>query len=242
MSFARLPGGEVVLLFAVTIALAALLPALPGGVLGRVLAQQLIAVGGSALVVARLAGLRWDQVVGRFPREGGWWIGVALITLGWALLQAPLLDAWGALIGAQPPAWWADATAGQGPGSVALMVLTLVVVPPLAEELFFRGVFQARASALGTGIGIVGPAIVFAVYHMDPYGFPVQLASGVALGALRWYSGGIALSVFAHALNNGLGVVELARAQGPLLPPIAAAGVGTLCLVAGAWCLRRTRR
>ena len=238
---ARLPGGEVVLLFAATIVVSAFLPFLPGGILGRIAAQQLLAVAGSALVVMRLAGLSWREVAGTASPELRVWLGTVAGTLGGALLQAPLLDFWAAAIGASPPAWWHDATRGEAARDVLLMAVGLVVIPPLAEELFFRGVFQVRAAAFGRAASLVGPSVVFAVYHMDPYGFPVQLASAVALGLLRERAGGLYAPIAAHALNNALGVAELARGEGPLLEARLALPLGAVLLAAGVWLLWRRK-
>jgi membrane protease YdiL (CAAX protease family) len=90
-------------------------------------------------------------------------------------------------------------------GETAALLVTMVLVAPLAEEYFFRGWLQKAieedlpqqhkrwAFALG--------ALAFALAHVGGYGVP-QLVVGLIAGWLYANGGGLASAVLAHAAHN----------------------------------------
>ncbi len=89
--------------------------------------------------------------------------------------------------------------------------MAVAVIPPICEELFFRGYLMHRFAALGAPLAIGLQALLFTVFHLDLYGLVVYLVIGVVLGILRVWSGSIWPAVALHAVNNALGVVEIDR-------------------------------
>lgn len=86
-----------------------------------------------------------------------------------------------------------------------LAVFTIVVVAPINEELFFRGLaFRALFGSWGVEAGIMGSALMFALFHFDLNVF-VPFA---AIGALFAYSYRESRSLWtpiaAHTIFNGV--------------------------------------
>jgi membrane protease YdiL (CAAX protease family) len=92
-------------------------------------------------------------------------------------------------------------------GETAALLVTMVLVAPLAEEYFFRGWLQKAieqdlppqhkrwAFALG--------ALAFALAHVGSYGVP-QLVVGLIAGWLYANGGGLASAMLAHAAHNAI--------------------------------------
>jgi membrane protease YdiL (CAAX protease family) len=81
-----------------------------------------------------------------------------------------------------------------------------VVVVAIAEESLLRGsLFTALQQRGGTASAIVVTSVAFAVLHVPLYGtsvFPLDLAVGVWLGALRASTGSVAVPAVAHTLAD----------------------------------------
>jgi membrane protease YdiL (CAAX protease family)/Tfp pilus assembly protein PilF len=82
-------------------------------------------------------------------------------------------------------------------------LLAIVLVGPAAEEILFRGLlFGAIRHRLSAGWTIVLTAGVFAVAHLQPFYLVPMFVIGVVLGWARHKSGGVAVPIVAHCLNN----------------------------------------
>lgn len=80
-----------------------------------------------------------------------------------------------------------------------------VVVAAVAEEAFFRRFVFAVLLPAGPGIAVFGSAALFAVAHVTVYGWwvlPVDLAAGLVLSWVRWYSGRWVASAATHVVAN----------------------------------------
>lgn len=91
------------------------------------------------------------------------------------------------------------------------MMVGSIIIPPIVEELFFRGFTLSRLSeAFSTGYAILIMALLFAGFHTQYYQMSIisiaQLVllffSSVVLGYSRVYSGTIIPALVAHALVN----------------------------------------
>jgi membrane protease YdiL (CAAX protease family) len=104
-----------------------------------------------------------------------------------------------------------------GPDLAVIGVLTVVVVP-IVEELFFRGLvlqslvrlFRGVGRRLGPSLAILSTGILFGLAHAEP----VQLAGlalfGVVLSVMAYKTGRLGPCMFAHAAFNGFAVVVVA--------------------------------
>jgi uncharacterized protein len=93
-------------------------------------------------------------------------------------------------------------------GRIALAFLAVVVVAPLAEELFFRGfLYQALRKWRGVGQAVVLSALLFAVAH----GHPILIAGIFPLGIILAYTfekrGSLTATIAAHAFFNGISLI-----------------------------------
>lgn len=96
-------------------------------------------------------------------------------------------------------------------GGLELIVyfLVLCVMPAIMEELFFRGALQGLLRPCGSAAAIFGPALLFALLHLDPIQSLTALVCGVFLGWLAERSGSILPGMLLHFVNNCLAFLSL---------------------------------
>lgn len=88
-------------------------------------------------------------------------------------------------------------------GTLPVQVLGVAVLGPISEEVIFRGgLTQGLCRRLPWKVGIVIPAILFAVGHMRPM-WPQVFLFGLVLGYLCWYTGSLGYGILFHMLYNG---------------------------------------
>lgn len=114
----------------------------------------------------------------------------------------------------------AEAWEGGGLPVKAMLVMIGVVLGPLAEELFFRGVLLHKVPRGKGGIPwIVLGAVLFAMAHAEWQSQPSIFLLGLALGVLRVGSGSVVLPLIVHAVFNAAPFAALAgRSFGASLP------------------------
>lgn len=123
-------------------------------------------------------------------------------------------------------------------------VLTVAIVPALAEEFVFRGVLQpllARATR-SIHLAIWLSAFLFSFIHFQFFGFIPRLVMGAMLGYLVIWSGSLYTAIIAHCLNNVLAIF-LFTADGLTASmetqALVAAGVSFLLTAVGAFYMSR---
>ena len=96
------------------------------------------------------------------------------------------------------------------PISIILLFLIVGIGAPIAEEIYFRGmaqgIFGRRLSPLWA---ILAAAAFFAATHLQPLQFPALLAFGIVLGVMRWRSGRLGPSIWAHLGFNVVAAASL---------------------------------
>lgn len=191
--------------------------------------------GAVVFVVLISAAFAWVRV--RYPGHArdllGWssprWrdalIGLGLGLLGFLVINVglgSLVELLARLAGSDPPAVQQDyQDMVRNAETAPFFILMAVVLAPLAEELFFRGMlFPAFARRLGVAAGIVISALLFAVLHVGT-GATADLAPNAILAALifplglllAWIyhrRGTLLAPILVHAVFNLLAVVGLA--------------------------------
>jgi membrane protease YdiL (CAAX protease family) len=89
-------------------------------------------------------------------------------------------------------------------GNLFLAGLCFSVGNAVLEEVIFRGVlYEALAADWGAAVAVGVTAVLFGLGHVHgyppgPVGAVLAAGYGVALGLLRWWSGGLGLSVGCH--------------------------------------------
>ena len=90
----------------------------------------------------------------------------------------------------------------------ALIIFTTILVVPLAEEIFFRGMFQTmlRSYIVRPWPAIILASLVFVVFHENPEHWPALFALSVCLGYSYEKSGSLFRPIFIHSMFNALSV------------------------------------
>ena len=78
----------------------------------------------------------------------------------------------------------------------------LGVVTPIGEEFLFRGVLTTALLRYGALIGVVGGAVLFALFHGMNIVFPAALVAGLVAGEVFRRSGSIWPGVMVHVMFN----------------------------------------
>jgi len=112
-----------------------------------------------------------------------------------------------------PPAWFTETMADLIGGRQSLWgsILLAAIVAPATEEPLFRGLilrgFLARYRA---GKAIAASAMLFAVFHLNPWQFAAGAAMGVLFAWCFLKTRSLVPCLFGHAVNNSLGWVFMA--------------------------------
>ncbi len=162
--------------------------------------------------------------LGRGPRAdfdvriiGGWEAAEAvMIGIGLQLIALPLLY-W-------PIGRFVDVDPGEsaraivelvdGPFDVVLITLAVVLVAPVVEELFYRGLLlPALTAATGPVVGIVGSALIFALVHQQLVVIPGLTLFGLVVAWQTATSGRVGPAIVTHMAFNATTVVQLLLAS-----------------------------
>jgi len=165
----------------------------------------LLAVTGGLVVAPRaLAGV---TLVGRLGLGRSLLIGLALAVPAWIVAQ--LLATLAAVVlqglGFSPDLGVAETVIQRGDPTVILLAFLLVA--PVAEETFFRGVvFNAWEREHGTWAAVVGSAALFAVIHTSLFALVPIFALGIALALVYRSSRSLVATMAMHAGFNAISV------------------------------------
>jgi hypothetical protein len=104
-----------------------------------------------------------------------------------------------------------------GADLAVIAVLTIVVVP-VVEEIFFRGLLLQSLVRLCRGAGkVLGPAIativtgiLFGLAHAEPLQLAGLALFGVVLSVIAYRTGRLGTCIFAHAGFNAIAVIAIA--------------------------------
>lgn len=89
-------------------------------------------------------------------------------------------------------------------------IIKVVIMAPVIEELIFRGVIMhglMRNYSKFTAVFV--SALMFALWHLNPWQFPATFILGLVLGILMLRTRNIYLCILGHAINNGLVLVSI---------------------------------
>jgi membrane protease YdiL (CAAX protease family) len=164
-------------------------------------------VGAAALLVWAPGALSGLRLVPRSGLVRSMALGLGLAVPAWIVAQLigyltiRLLEPFGL----QPEAGVADAALSNADPTV--LVVALVVVAPIAEELFFRGVaYNAWEREYGPSRALYGSAILFAVIHGSAFVIPSIFVLGLVLGQLFRTTRSLPATILLHAGFNGITV------------------------------------
>jgi len=157
-----------------------------------------LSLAGAILVNARWKGRgAWRNLVALRPASGRWrrQAPVAVAALIFAMLTSYVL--------AHPGQRYASLDGPTDKTLVGLIMLNLVVLAPLAEELFFRGwLFTALRLRFGFIPVLLVVSALFAAFHWDRRHMILVLPLAFALGLIREQAGSIKPTIALHAAYN----------------------------------------
>lgn len=142
----------------------------------------------------------------RWPRLGTYWFVVA------GLLVVQFLFSLAAILVTELVApWLSESVQGVGEGNLILALVGIVVLPPLVEEIVFRGVLVERFTVKWrVGVAVLLSAVFFGILHADPLGAAMF---GVITGLLYLRTGSLWPGIIIHAANNLVAVVAIRTAD-----------------------------
>jgi len=191
-----------------------------------------IVFGGCALFFAKLMTPSSSKALG-FLKAKHWWLVLGVLLAGlvsqamffWVQSQAGSMDTGSIEKITQ---------ASQSPGLAGVgVVFAIVVLAPVAEELFFRGwLFHGVQEVWGTTTAVVATALAFALVHADPAHVFAILPLALWLSWMRAVSGSIWPCVVAHFINNTLWVFSVRGGTEPSSVPLWAV-LASVLLLAG---------
>lgn len=88
------------------------------------------------------------------------------------------------------------------PADIIVSFITLVILPPLAEEVIFRGLVQNKLLVYGRWQAIVFSSLLFAFFHMNILQIPYAFVCGMLFGYFTAQTGSVFFSAVLHFVNN----------------------------------------
>ena len=93
-------------------------------------------------------------------------------------------------------------------GDLFFNIFLIALVPAMGEELFFRGIIQQKLESILTPhLSVFIASFIFSAIHFQFFGFLPRFILGMILGYLFLYSRNLWASIFAHFINNAMGVL-----------------------------------
>jgi sodium transport system permease protein len=216
-----------------------------GGVPAQILASQLGFFLIPSLLWCRLFRAPLvDTLQLRWPTARGWLGTVLLAAGGWsvgAVVWTQLLRFPGARAYSD---WLGELLGKQGELGLGTALLLVALLPAVAEEVTFRGVVLAGLRRSGSRwIAVVGSALVFGLFHINPYHVVAAFAVGLLLGWVALESGSLLPGVLIHLVNNGAQVLlDRVPALAELLRSPVIVGLALASTAVGALVVRGSRR
>lgn len=88
------------------------------------------------------------------------------------------------------------------PRVLVLYGITIAVIPPIVEELLFRGMILHSLRKYGDGFAIVGSALLFGLYHGNFVQMVFAFIAGLVMALVVVRTGSLWTSILIHFMNN----------------------------------------
>jgi membrane protease YdiL (CAAX protease family) len=88
--------------------------------------------------------------------------------------------------------------------------MKVAVIAPVVEELIFRGlILQGLRRNYNAFISVFMSALLFALFHLNPWQFPATFILGMLLGWIVLRTHSLLLSILGHSINNLLVLLSI---------------------------------
>ncbi|WP_454191166.1 CPBP family glutamic-type intramembrane protease [Paenibacillus sp. Marseille-Q7038] len=104
--------------------------------------------------------------------------------------------------------------------SFCILLLSIGIIPPICEELLFRGVLITGYSRHGLWFAAVLSSFLFALFHDNPYRLLELFGAALVSSLLVIKSGSIIPGIFVHLITNSTYVVSSYLQGGDMLESI----------------------
>lgn len=99
------------------------------------------------------------------------------------------------------------------PGTVLYFIM-LAVLPPIFEEIAFRGILMQSLRRFGDGFALLVSSVLFGLFHLNMIQAPYAILLGLWLGYLVLRTGSLRISMVLHAcINFSAGVMSILMAS-----------------------------
>ena len=106
-----------------------------------------------------------------------------------------------------PPDWFMELFARLFDSDLGVWggILRIVIIAPIVEEVIFRGIIMSGFSRnYHPAVAIFFSALLFALFHLNPWQFAATFALGLILGYIRIRTDSVLACIAGHATHNGL--------------------------------------
>ena len=149
---------------------------------------------------------RLARALGTFPATIGFGHGTALLTLLISFLISRYIGSHTYIDDLFRPTVIEPST---DIASIIAMVFLLVVIAPVFEEFFTRGIMYDALKPYGTGMAILISSLLFGLMHGNLYMLFYTTAYGLALGYIRYATDSLFTVTILHAIVNSIGAGTL---------------------------------
>lgn len=87
------------------------------------------------------------------------------------------------------------------------IVFSVVIIPSICEEIFFRGAILHGYRDVGVPKGIFFSSLIFALFHLNIYQFSYTLILGIVMAITVHYTQSIFSGMIIHGINNLTAVI-----------------------------------
>ena len=153
----------------------------------------------------RELGFKWVDTKRTITYGGLGALGALVVSIGIMLLIALLIYLLG---GSNPLTAEAEQVETMAGGQLLLSIAVVVILAPIFEELFFRGLFYPPLRrSLGPTLAIIINGIIFGALHMRYLSIISLILVGMILAYVYEKTESLYAPILTHALYNGLVVV-----------------------------------
>lgn len=92
---------------------------------------------------------------------------------------------------------------------LAFLFIQMVVLAPLFEEYWFRGVIQSSLMPYGNGFAILVSSLCFGMAHGNIHQFCYTMIVGICLGYVRYATGSLVPTMIMHAIFNSIAAIAI---------------------------------
>lgn len=167
---------------------------------------QLVALGLPCIIYYLLKGRKLSQPMYILPRTGPqitFIIFSALLFISGMLLIKFIYFVTGGGV-ASLVSFYEDFSGTTENSGQLEIVLSLIIIPAVCEELFFRGIILSEYRKYGTANAVIVSSVCFAMLHFSLENIFIYLFTGLLLGCVTAVSRSIVPSVALHLLSNTL--------------------------------------